>query len=402
MGVGVGYKAKPVTPLEDGSLPREECEQLAQQALAIASAILLSTGIHHTVQHLDDTLERTGHSERFGFSISLQGPGQGCVAIVYQWERSPGSASDPEWHSGHYAKTQFAREPTKTHMALCRVAAAWTDAGLAEDPWDDLDFLEDEDAERARSEMEKFIEDLRGMETMFLQGGIPIIGIMPGQETRLTLPADRPTGTEEEELRKELDFAECEAILHRARSGVARAMEADLSMDAEAAQAMIEMIDDDIERMSEITAALMNSMGEEETEKRAEGPGGIAERVIELYESWEELHQHLLRDLPEGPPEATASELLSALLFPPLNRMAVQHLQAEMITREPGDRIREAHRRILLDLADESEEAAGEIAQFEEAGAITGERELRMLAEAREALEHTRNTARLYAELENQ
>ena len=64
-----------------------------------------------------------------------------------------------------------------------------------------------------------------------------------------------------------------------------------------------------------------------------------------------------------------------------------------MITREPGDRIREAHRRTLLDLAEESEERCRTIAQSEEDGAITGERELRMLEKTREAFEHTRNTA---------
>ena len=398
MGIGVGYRAKPVTPLGDGRLPREKCEQMAQQALTIASAILLSAGIHHTVQHLDDTFERTGHSERFGFSISLQGPGQGCVDVVYQWEKWPESTHDREWQSGHYVKTQFAMEPLLTHMALCRVAAAWTDAGLAEEPWDDLDFLEDQNEERTGREMEQFIEELRGMEAMFLQEGMPIIGIVPRQDPRLIVPADRHTGTEQEELQKELDFAACEATLHRARSGVARAMEPDIRTNAEAAQAMIEIIDDDMERTSELTFAVMNSMGEEESEKRADGPGGMRERILELYDSCRELHESFLRDLPEGPPDVPASRLLSALLFPALNRTAIQHLQAEMITREPGDRIREAHRRTLLDLAEESEERRRTIEQFEKNGDIPGERELRMLEEAREALENTRKTARLYAE----
>ena len=98
--------------------------------------------------------------------------------------------------------------------------------------------------------------------------------ILPGQKLRLIAPAGKHTKTEKKELQKELDFAACEAIAHRARSGIARTMEPDIRTDAEAAQAMIEIIDDEMQRTSELTLAVMNSTGEEEDEKRAEGPGG--------------------------------------------------------------------------------------------------------------------------------
>ena len=396
MGIGVGYTAASVTPGEDGSLPREECARMAAEALAIARKALLEAGIHHGVSQFDDTLESTGAYDSFGFTITLLGPGQGCADIMYGWIRFPDSprAEGREWDGGHYAKTQFAQDPHLTHRTLCKIAAEWTQAGLAEDPWDDLDYIEERDSEKAQNGMDEFLEELGGLAEIFADSGAPVIRYQPGGGAELISPLPAPPpGEEEDEWEEdewdEHDLAECEALTRRARSAIAMAMRPSIRVDLRASHAAITLIDRDMDRISDLAAMIAATSDPVETRRRIHTHGGIVDALDELHGAYAEIHAHLSREFPQGPPDAPPDENIADLMTQVCNLDAVQDINAEMITREPGDRILEAYRSILLEIARESEEAGHRTEMNEERRSPATELELEMLREARAALEQT-------------
>ena len=368
MGIGVGYGAKTVRLLPDGSLPKEECGELARQAAGIASNLLLEAGIHHLIRHFDETARTTGTHDVYGFCIKLLGPGEGCVDLLYRWERFPGSRDSrlSGWDSQHYAKTQFARNPVLTHRTVCRIAMAWTQAGLAEEPWDDLDYMEDQDLDRARREMREFQGGLEEIMGMFNQAGIPAF---PG-----TAPGPR-----------EDDAAWWETVIHRARSGIETLMEPELSRDIEAAHAAPSIIEDDVRSASLAGWVPNTALGPEEME----APGGILEQLEELYGRYQDMHERLARTFPEGRPEHRPDEELAAMLFAKFNHRAVQHLQGGAILQDPGDPVREAHQRAIIRLARESQEASLDIGDPPKGREPHSPVRERLRAEAEEHLEDT-------------
>ena len=391
MGIGVGYTATTITPGEDGSLPREECARMAAEALAIARKALLEAGIHHGVNHFDNAFESTGAYDSFGFSITLLGPGQGCVNIMYRWIRFPDSsrAEARQWDGRHYAKTQFAQDPHLTHLTVCKIAAEWTQAGLAEDPWDDLDYIEDGDSEKAQNGMEEFLQELVDLADIFADAGTPVVRYQPGGGTELLSPLTAPQSEEEEREWNEDDLAECEALARRARSAIAMAMQPGVRVDLQASHAAITLIERDMNRISNLAMVIAAASSTAENQRRAHSHGGIMDALEELHGAYAQIHIHLSQEFPQGPPDAPPDENIADLMTQVCNLDAVQDIHAEMLTRKPGDRILEAYRRILLALVGESAEAGQRTEMNEERRGAATELELRMLRDARAALDRT-------------
>ena len=391
MGIGVGYTATSITPGENGSLPREECARMAGEALAIARKVLLEAGIHHGVNHFDATFESTGVYDSFGFSITLLGPGAGCMDIMYRWLRFPES-SRPEgrqWDGGHYAKTQFASDPHLTHLTLCKIAAEWTRAGLAEDPWDDLDYIREKDSQKVQDGMDEFLEELGDLAETIADAGAPVILRQPGGGADLISPLPAPPPGKEEREWDEDDLAECEALARRARTAIKMAMQPGMREDLRASHAAITLIDRDMNRISDLAIMIAATSDPVETRRRIHSHGGIMDALEELHGAYAQIHTHLRREFPHGPPDAPPDQNIADLMTQICNLDAVQDIHAEMLTRKPGDRIQEACRRTLLALADESEEAGRRTEMNEERRSAATEPELRMLRDARAALDRT-------------
>ena len=196
MGIGVIYTARDFTPQDDGSLPRQECAQACRRAREIVHQTLFQAGIPYTTTDLDESFQENGIHDTFGFSIRLHGTAQGCMDLYYRWSRYPKAPERDlsQWNGDHYAKTQFAIDPVRTHITVCRLLQQWHQEGLLQEPpWDDLDWLQHQDEKQARQDLTAFQTDLEEIIQAFTMEGMPVAQANPGDDgiTLFTPPHPR-------------------------------------------------------------------------------------------------------------------------------------------------------------------------------------------------------------------
>ena len=156
MGVGICYSAKAITPGKDGELPKQECENIARQALEIADRILNEANVPYEIEHHDGDRQEAPRVQSYGFTIVPKGDADDCAWLMFQWTRYPDSR-DSSWHGDHYMKTQFAQHPEFTHIAMCRIIEQWVAQDLVDpDARDDPGWLEHHDSDRVEKELGEF------------------------------------------------------------------------------------------------------------------------------------------------------------------------------------------------------------------------------------------------------
>ena len=175
MGVGVIFKSAKVNNPGNGDLDMEACQAAAQRALASAKELLEQEGVPYEVGHFNFQAKDGGRCTAFGFALTMLGYAQGSMDLVYQWEKFPGGTKPDKIHRGCYAKSQFAADPDRAHILMCKILRKWKDEELVTRIWDDLGYLEHQDPEVAAQGMADFNTGLNQLFQAFEDSGARVI-----------------------------------------------------------------------------------------------------------------------------------------------------------------------------------------------------------------------------------